>query len=78
MTIRSMPNTDAYRKGHERIFGTGPRPPKPKPCPTCGKRPCDPNHVHAIVMPPVTCVPCNEEHPRGEPCPKCGRSLLLG
>lgn len=78
-----MPNSEAYREGHKRIFGDKPRPLAPPRCPDCGKNPCDPNYVHPIRVVkyvPVmeTCRPCNEEYPRGEPCPRCGRSLLLG
>lgn len=89
MAIRSMPNTNAYRDGHRRIFGDT-RPPRPTRCPQCKQTPCDPNFFHALKVPEgsrhchidlaltETCRPCNQEHPRGEPCPKCGRSLLLG
>lgn len=51
MSIRSTPNTDAYRSGHERIFGSEPRQPAPPRCPECGKSPCDPNYVHPIRRP---------------------------
>lgn len=69
MTIRSMPNSDAYRKGWDKAFG---------------RKRVDPADTHEVVKQIIgklqteTCRPCNETHPRGQKCPKCGRSLLLG
>ena len=59
--IQSMPTTDAYRAGWERIFGK--------------KKAKEPVKVEVVQT--ETCQPCNEEHPKGERCPTCGRSLLL-
>ena len=42
----------------------------------CDRHPARPLAV-VMAKPTWTCVPCNEDVPKGEPCPDCGQQLLL-